>query len=568
MRRRLRAHALVLAITAAIAGALVASPGGAAADSGQSWNLVTVGAFGGEPSIASDPNGVLYETTPGGKAPVYRSTDDGQTWSSLPTAWTSSGDDCVTTDQAGSLYWCNLGNTAHGPAPLQADSFTLQNAATCSSDCTWVHGQGQVPDRCDTSCQPFGVDRQWLAASIPSGGTPDNAEVILTYHDFYGPSSIWINKSTDGGKTFGPSTNVIAPPAVTPGAVTGSLAAEGYTFCSTVPAGVSIVPPGKPHAGRIIVGWIASDPVEDGAGCNLSQYETFHTLWVSYSDDGGTTWTPQLAYDAGPGHDTSTPFVGYTTDTDGNPYFGFATNGEAVAPACGAESTAGTVQTDSSCQYNMYVVWSKDAGATWDGGGGTIPGSAAAPYRVNPPSEGGTHWFPAIAAAGPGQVDVSYLRTPSILPTGPSGKADPGGCAASGKVTAGACKWDLYTAQSSNLTAPPGQATWTTTDVTPDAPIHVGDICNLGIACVGSLGSNRHLLDFIQEAVDPTTGCGHVAYADDNTVNKLRVANQTSGCFAGPAPALAETPWTVLLPLAAIAMVALLGRRRRMLRRS
>jgi hypothetical protein len=531
----LRAQVLVLATVGAVATALVAAPGGAAADSGQSWELVDVGSFGGEPSIVSDPNGVLYETTPGGKAPVYRSTDAGATWTSLPTAWTSSGDDCLATDQAGSLYWCNLGNTQHGPAPLQADSFTLQNAATCNADCTWIHGQGQVPDRCDTSCQPFGVDRQWLAASIPAGGTPDTATVVLTYHDFYGPSSIWINKSTDGGRTFGPSTNVIAPPAVSPGAVAGSLAAEGFTFCSTVPAGVGIVPPGQPHAGRIIVGWIASDPVEDGAGCNFSQYETVHTLWVSYSDDGGTTWTPQKAFDAGPGHDTSTPFVAFTVDNVGNPYFAFATNLDSVAPVCGAESTAGTVQSDSSCQYNMYVVWSNNARATWDGGGGAIPGSAKAAYRVNSPQETGTHWFPAIAADSPGHVDVAYLRTPTILPTGPSGKADPGGCAGSNAAAApptypAACKWTLYGAQSSNLTLPPGKATWSVANITGNTPMHVGDICNLGIACVPRV-SSRHLLDFIQEAIDPVTGCAHIAYADDNTVNKLRVANQVTGCF-------------------------------------
>jgi hypothetical protein len=58
--------------------------------------------------------------------------------------------------------------------------------------------------------------------------------------------------------------------------------------------------------------------------------------------------------------------------------------------------------------------------------------------------------------------------------------------------------------------------------------MHVGDICNLGIFCVDPT-SNRNLLDFISETVDPTTGYAHIAYADDNTVNKLRVANQTSG---------------------------------------
>lgn len=59
-------------------------------------------------------------------------------------------------------------------------------------------------------------------------------------------------------------------------------------------------------------------------------------------------------------------------------------------------------------------------------------------------------------------------------------------------------------------------------------PMHVGDICNLGIFCV-SPASNRNLLDFIFETISPTTGCAHVAFADDNKVGKLRVANQISG---------------------------------------
>jgi len=58
-------------------------------------------------------------------------------------------------------------------------------------------------------------------------------------------------------------------------------------------------------------------------------------------------------------------------------------------------------------------------------------------------------------------------------------------------------------------------------------PMHVGDICNLGIFCVAP-ASNRNLLDFIMEDIDPV-GCAHIAYADDNTVNKLRAANQTGG---------------------------------------
>jgi len=497
--------------------------------------VVNVGAYGGEPSLAIDPKGVLYDTTPSGGMLTYRSADQGRTWKKVATPDTSSGDDCVTTDQTGAIYECNLAGSSES-SPLDADVWKSTNGGR-----SWVRSENFLgkASTCATSCSPFGVDRDWLAASVLKKGDPTSkAEVVLMYHDFYGPSSIWINKSLDGGRTFTQTTNVMAPPALTPGAVVGSVTAEGYTFCSTVPAGVGIVPPGKPHAGRIIVGWIAADAAEDAAGCNLSQYETFHTLWVSYSDDGGLTWTPQLAFDAGIGHDTSTPFVAFTLDKAGNPYFAFNTNLDSVPPVCGAESSAGAVQTDTSCSYNMYVVWSRDGGATWDGGGGVIPGSAAAPYRVNGPwkETGGTNLFPAIAADEPGHVDVAYLSTNVVMPTGPSGKADPGGCAGSTSTRTPptypeACKWFLYAAQSMDLTRPPGKATWRIENVSGSVPLHVGDICNLGIACVPGL-SNRHLLDFIQEAIDPVTGCAHIAYADDYRVNKLRVANQLKHCFA------------------------------------
>ena len=515
--------------TAAAAGALLLSTlaGGAIARSpgNPAYQLATVGAYGGEPSIVSDSNGHLYDTTPSGGTLAYLSTDRGRDWQQVTTADPNSGDDCLATDQSNAVYLCNLAGS-QGAAPLQADVWKSVNGGT-----TWTHGAGAVP-QCATSCSPFGVDRDWVAASILSGKSTSKAEVVLMYHDFYGPSQIWVNISRDGGATFGAPEEVLAGPAVTPGAIAGTLVAQGYTFCNTVPAGVGIVPPGQPHAGRIIVGWIAADLAQNATGCNVTMTQSFHTVWVSYSDDGGQTWTPQQAFDAGVGHDTSTPFVAFTLDRQGNPYFGLDVNLNANPATCAAESTAGTVQSDTSCEYDMYVVWSRDGGATWDGGGGLVPGSAAAAYRVNPKTETGTHFFPAIAAGNPGQVDVAYLRSTEILPTDPLGKADPGGCAGPGPANGNpttyppACPWNLYAGQSLNLLQGVGGATWATSPITT-TPIHVGDICNLGIFCVAP-SSNRNLLDFITEAVD-NHGCAHIAYADDNTVNRLRVANQTTG---------------------------------------
>lgn len=517
----------VLPALAAIGIILVGSVGDATArgTTAPGYQVANVGAYGGEPSIVADSKSRLYDTTPQGGTLTYRSTTGGKTWQQVTTADPSSGDDCLATDQSNAVYLCNLAGS-EGVAPLQADVWKSVDGGT-----TWSHGAGAIP-QCATSCSPFGVDRDWVAASILSGTSTSNAEVVLMYHDFYGPSQIWVNISHDGGATFGTPVEVLAAPAVTSGAITGTLVAQGYTFCNTVPAGVAIVPPGVPHAGRIIVGWIAADLPTNATGCNVTMAQPFHTLWISYSDDGGQTWTPQQAFDAGVGHDTSTPFVGFTTDTRGNPYFGFATTLNANPATCAAESTAGTVQSDTSCEYDMYVVWSADGGSTWDGGGGLVPGSAGRAYRVNPAGETGTHFFPAIAARGPGHVDVAYLRTGEILPTDPLGKADPGGCAGPGPANGNpttyppACPWNLYAGQSLDLTLPVGSASWTTTQITT-TPMHVGDICNLGIFCVAP-SSNRNLLDFITEALD-AKGCAHIAYADDNTVNLLRVANQTSG---------------------------------------
>jgi len=521
---RARRGLLAIAGAASVVAAAVGSSPGALAAGAPGYSVVDVGAYGGEPSIVSDNAGQLYDTTPSGGTITYTSTNRGAQWRQVTTADPNSGDDCLATDQSNAVYLCNLAGS-EGVAPLQADVWKSVNHGA-----SWTHGAGALP-QCATSCSPFGVDRDWVAASIlPPATSTNHAEVVLMYHDFYGPSQIWVNISHDGGATFGAPQEVLAAPAVTPGAVSGTLVAEGYTFCNTVPAGVGIAPPGTPHAGRIFVAWIAADLAQNATGCNVTMLQSFHTMWVSYSDDNGATWTPQQAFDAGFGHDTSTPFVAFTLDSAGNPYFGFTVNLNSNPATCSAESTAGTVQSDTSCEYDMYVVWSSNGGVTWDGGGGLIPGSAATAYRVNPVSERGTHFFPAIAAGRPGQVDVAYLRTTTILPTDPFGKADPGGCG--GPVNGNpptyppACSWNLYAAQSVNLTARPGAATWAVTQITI-TPMHIGDICNLGIFCVAP-SSNRNLLDFISETLDPK-GCAHIAYADDNTVNKMRAANQTSG---------------------------------------
>ena len=530
---RSRAAAFVAGALVFVATAALAAPSAGATP--PTYGVANVGAFGGEPSITAGPTGELYDTTPSGGTLLYKSSDGGNTWAQAGTADKSSGDDCVFTDQSGALYLCNLAGSP-STAPLQADVWKSLDDGR-----TWVYGNNTVDttpagNLCGTSCNPFGVDRDWADAYIPPSGSTDKALVVLMYHDFYGPSQIWVNISNDGGKTFGAPEDILAN--LTTSGVPQAVAAQIYSACNTVPTGLRIEKTG-PHPGRIYASWIASDPESLATGCNVTQSQAFHTLFVAWSDDGGKTWTPQLAYDAGEGHDASTPFAAFTLDNQGNPYIGFTTQAQSANPAvCAAESVAGTLQSDASCAYHMWVVWSSDGGTTWDGGGGTVPGSAAAAYEVDPSTHPQTDVFPAIAAGNPGSVDVAWLGTNETEPTDPIGKFDPGGCAGPGPSNGNptfypaSCRWNLLAGQSLNLTEPPSKASFAATPVTA-TPMHVGDICNLGIFCVDP-NSNRNLLDFISETVDPATGLAHIAYADDNTVNKLRVANQISGSTVEP----------------------------------
>src|SRR5436189_261748 len=123
--------------------------------------------------------------------------------------------------------------------------------------------------------------------------------------------------------------------------------AEADTFCNSIPGGVKVVQFG-PHAGRIYAAWLAADPITSAAtGCNETQMDTFHTVWIAWSDDGGATWTPQLVFDGGFGHDASTLFADMTLDSAGNPYIAF---GDQLLD-----------------EWDMWVTASFDNGKTWNG---------------------------------------------------------------------------------------------------------------------------------------------------------------------------------------------------------
>ena len=160
--RRGLSTARVLGGIALVVGLSMGGQGSALATSATiGYSLATVGAYGGEPSITSDRQGRLYDTTPSGGTITYTSTTSGRSWSQVTTADPSSGDDCIDTDQSTAVYLCNLAGS-QGVAPLQADVWKSVDHGK-----SWTHGAGAIP-QCGTSCSPFGVDRDWVDASIPA----------------------------------------------------------------------------------------------------------------------------------------------------------------------------------------------------------------------------------------------------------------------------------------------------------------------------------------------------------------------------------------------------------------
>jgi len=151
MARRLPIRAALVTAVVGI-GTLAVSMSPGATASGhftQKWSIANAGPFGGEPSLASDPKGVLYDMTPSGGMLTYRSTDHGKTWKPTATADENSGDDCVTTDQTGAVYACNLAGSNDG-APLQADVWKSTNGGK-----SWTRATNTVTGNassCGTSC--------------------------------------------------------------------------------------------------------------------------------------------------------------------------------------------------------------------------------------------------------------------------------------------------------------------------------------------------------------------------------------------------------------------------------
>jgi hypothetical protein len=326
---------------------------------------------------------------------------------------------------------------------------------------------------------PSFIDRPWLAV-YPSKTSAALDDVYISYHDF-SASQIWVAGSTDGGQTF-TQTNVFA----------NNPMAEVQSFCNTVPSDIEV----DPETGEVYVQWITADPVANTTeGCNITQLENFHQVWVAHSapalPGGLTVWDAHQVFDGGPNTNTDDIFATLAVDDSGR---------------SGVGGNVYSVFADNLAGPNVFDIWfshSSDKAVSW-----------SAPVRVN--SDKGTHFFPWIAAGSTGRVDFIWLNSPDYTPT-----------------DAEQSPWYVTFAQTTNGTAANPKFNQTSAS---SSVMHVGGICTNGIFCSLNSG-NRDLADSISIAID-RGGSATLVWTDQGRV--LHGPTWiTSGCLTAQQSAIA-----------------------------
>ena len=308
---------------------------------------------------------------------------------------------------------------------------------------------------------PSFIDRPWLAV-YPNKVSASQDQVYISYHDF-SASQINVAASNDGGATFGTSVDVLATNGM----------AFANSFCNTVPSDIEV----DPETGEVYVQWITADPVNNiGMGCNLTQIQNFHQVWVAHSPPASavgalTIWDAHQVFDGGPNTNTDDIFATLAVDDSGQ---------------SGAAGNVYSVFADNLKGLTVFDIWfshSSNKAVNW-----------SPPVKVN--SDKGTHFFPWIAAGSTGRVDFIWLTSPDFTPT-----------------DAEQSPWSVTFAQTTNGTALVPKFSQTSAS---SGVMHVGGICTNGIFCSVS-GGNRDLADSISIVID-RGGSAALVWTDQGSV--------------------------------------------------
>ena len=452
---------LLLALTALF---FISGPAGASASTGFPTQVSPSSQTNAtEPSVAVDrSDGTVWVAWQASGTHVARSDDGGRSWKAV----LSEGDVGDVDVRVGGPTPCAAPSAGCLPAThrvyvtsIEELPLLLQTHLAYSDDrgATWTVNNV-------AAFNPSFIDRPWLAV-YPSQTAANQDQVYIAYHDF-SASQINVAASNDGGQTFGPSVDVLGTNGI----------AFANSFCNTVPSDIEV----DPETGEVYVQWITADPVQNTTqGCNISQIEPFHQVWVAHSPPADmatlTVWDAHMVFDGNVGRtwQTNTDRIFATLGVDDSGMSGVHGNVYSVFP----DNLVAPGTTD------IWLTYSSDKGHSW-----------ASPVRVN--HDTGTHYFPWIAAGSTGRVDFIWLGTPDLSPT-----------------DAALSPWTVTFAQTTNGTSatPKFNQNSASSNV-----MHVGGICTNGIFCTVS-GGNRDLADSISIAID-RGGSAALAWTDQGNV--------------------------------------------------
>src|SRR6202011_131632 len=339
---------------------------------------------GSEPSLAFTRNGTRFVSWQSpGKVAI---SADGVNFTQKTTPDTgATGDGTNAIGANDTLY---LGQICGGGTTLHTCIYRSTDGGT-----TWVQ-RNMLADN-----HPGASDRPWI--SVLPGANPDLDTVYLEFHTFSPEDLVYVTKSSDGGLNFGPAIPV----------ETGTNSAIPDSQCNTIPGGIIV----DHNNGNVYALWLSGDDVAQNVttGCNYSQIGPFPKAWVSKSTDGGTTWTPVLAYQGAfdattnIGDNAGKIFSTISEDTSGQIHIGLSVrhNDDPKAFLLACEQSSSCLESPNPT--DMYIVTSPDQGAHW-----TLP------FKVNQTT--GSFFFPWIHAGSAGRVDVANYFSTTLRPNDPT----------------------------------------------------------------------------------------------------------------------------------------------------
>ena len=449
------------------------------------------GPFGGEPSIATDPLGHVYVSSPE-KIPsgangtpgtgFWISSDDGNTFSpgKYIGSYLGGGDGDVivaNAPKANTVFSADLEAAATEICQSTdfGKTFTGIGPFPDPSNCTTINGGQAGPSD----------DRPWLTYD------PKSNNIYLTYHEFVSAQPVAFVSTNGGGDDF---TNPCGP-LVTDPTIEANIPTD-------ITGGTLVARPVVDKAGNLYVLFATTTQQQNAAAASNKQPSgTFSQLYLAVSKDHCQSFTDYTVYDGTQGG-TKTNTVQF-----GDIFNDLSIDGAGNLYVVGD----GFVNTPSNTA-TTWLLSSSDGGKTW-----------TKPQELDLTQAGTSAYMMPAAVAGPqaGDLAIGYFRTTN-------GNTDPNNTAD---------VWTYSTAESTNANA--ATPTFTYSDVNPGVAYHTGDICNAGILCGTVPGgpSDRSLADFTSATID-SNGCPLFTFAGNTPTSEAAgqtwdyVTRQTSDCFS------------------------------------